>query len=463
MTNEVHPVVERARQAIEQYEMLAPGEKVLVAVSGGGDSICLLRVLQALGYFVEVAHFDHLTRNGASSEDADFVREIAKSLGLSFHIETCDVEAEAKSAGRSFEELGRELRYTFFCRIARDRGCGAIATGHHADDQAETILMRLLRGAGTRGLSGIPPVRVEGGIDVIRPLIHCMRDEIEGFLHDHGYDYRTDVSNMDTSYQRNKVRHELIPYLVRNYNPQVRSVLLRLSEVLRVENEYVEDMTTEVLEDCLQADGSIYRKSFSARPLALQRRAIQEFARRNGVLCPFERVTEAVEFVVSGATGKSYDLGGGIVLRNSREMTEVCSTSPLTDESIVALNIPCDTVAFDKQFRVRCMDEFPQADLAQICSPELQLLDADKVGEKIIIRRRRDGDRFRPYGMTGTKKLKDYFIDLGLPMSERDRQLLMVANDEIVWVVGRAIGAQAAVTPHTERVLEVLVSDAPEQ
>ena len=189
--------------AIERHAMAAPGDTILVACSGGPDSTALLHVIHDLGYPVHVAHFDHQTRDGESTADCAFVSDLAQDMGLPFTERAMDVAAEAKATGQSFEMMARELRYAFLVETARDAGCAAIATGHHANDQAETVLMRILRGTSPRGLGGIPPVGRHGDCNVIRPLIECTRADIEAYVKEHGLAYRTDSSNEERRFQLN--------------------------------------------------------------------------------------------------------------------------------------------------------------------------------------------------------------------------------------------------------------------
>lgn len=454
---------ERVLSAIRKYDLLVPGQRVMAAVSGGADSVCLLYVLRDLGYALEVAHFDHQTREGESTADAKFVQELAGRLSLPFHLDTLPVEEQARDSALSFEEYARKARYAFLTRIAVARDCPAMATGHHADDQAETVLMRIIRGTSPRGLAGIPRLREEEGVRIVRPLLDCTRDEILAFLERRGLAYCTDRTNEDTQYLRNEVRHELLPALCRDYNPKVRDALLRLGELQRCENELLDSLARSFAEECTQADGAIDRKRFAEGHPALERRAVLLVAWRYGVDCPFDRVDAAVRFIAEGRTGKQFDLGGGLFLRNTRRTTEVVAPggSPeLVDAAEVRLEVPGSTVAFGRIFNVTFSDAPPAGDLAQYCSPTRQAFDADAMGDELALRHRRPGDRFMPYGMTGSKKLKAYFNDIGLPVWERDLQLVLVAEGRIAWIVGHAIDAGVAVTAQTRRVLEVEVTHA---
>ena len=462
MASHMEPILTQVRETIERHAMLEPCDLVLAAVSGGPDSVCLLHALLALGYRIEVAHLDHGTRDGESSEDAVFVREMADRLSLPFHGVRCEVESMAAESKDSFEEVARHARYEFLLRTTCQRNCAALATGHHADDQAETVLMRLLRGTTPRGLGGIPPVRMEGSVRIVRPLIACTREDILGYLTRAGISWRTDRTNTDTRYPRNRIRHELLPALERDYNPQVRAALCRLAEVQRGEDEFVLRLATEFLEACLDERGRLCRSDFSQGHVALQRRALVLLGWSYGVDLPFERVDEAVRFVCGGGAGRAFDLGGGLLIRNTRRVAELVSETETPGSEAVPLTVPGETAAFGRRFCVRRLERPPSEPVKNHCTPWRQLFDADALGVDLAVRHRLPGDRFTPLGMDGTRKLKDYFIDLGLAHSERNEQVLLVTGGRIAWVVGRAIDAAFAVHAGTRDCIEVEVTDAAE-
>jgi len=453
-------LLSRVRETLEAERMLAPGDRVLVAVSGGADSVALLHALRALGHALEVAHFDHQTRNGASGHDAAFVGELASILELPFHGACQPVEAEALAASKSFEQHARDLRYAFLLGTAREQGCAALATGHQADDLAETVLLRMLRGTGPSGLAGIPPVREQDGVRIIRPLIACTREAIHTWLTQRGLPWREDHSNTDTRYLRNRIRHELLPHLCQQYNPRLREALLRLAELQRGDNGLLDPMAEAALERCLNEEGALARPVFAELPKPLRRRVVLRYAWRHGVDCPFERVAEAAHFIAEAPAGRYFEIGGGVTLCNGRTHTAGVprDAAPLKKE--VALDRSGVTDAFGRRFTVRMLDALPTPDLAAYCTPGRQVFDADALGPDLLVRTRRPGDRFVPLGMKGTKKLKEYFVDIGLPAQHRGQHPLVVAGGRIVWVVGHAMSAHAAVTQATRRVLEIEVAEA---
>ena len=454
------PLLERVARTVAKHALLDADTVTLVAVSGGADSVCLLDALLSLGYRVEAAHFDHQTRDGDSAEDASFVRDWTARLGVPLHEDTRPVAAEAREAGLSFEEHARNVRYDFLVRTAETRDCAAIATGHHADDQAETVLMRIVRGTTPRGLAGIPPRTTRAGRRVVRPLLECTRAEIMDYVRARGLAYCTDRTNDDETHFRNRVRHGLLPLLARDYNPRVREALLRLAETQRGENELLNTMAAAALSGCVDDDARVDRARFSGTHAAIQRRIVAILAWRLGVDCDFERIDAAARFIVDSPSGHRFDLGGGVLLHNARNTTEIAKAPDDFDASVVPLAVPGSTKALGRAIEVTCPEEAPAGDLAVHCTPARQVFDADAFRGPVTVRHRLPGDRFTPFGMSGSKKLQDYFVDIGLPAPQRDAQLIVVAGDRIAWVVGHAISAHAAVTAETRRYVQIEVFDA---
>lgn len=459
MESAQHPLLERIASTIRRYSMLRDHDSVLAALSGGPDSMCLAHALLALGYDVEVAHMDHQTRDGRSAEDAQFVREWAERHGVRAHLHSRPVMREANEAGRSFEEYARRVRYDFLNTTARRRGCRAIATGHHADDQAETVLMRVLRGSSPRGLAGILPIRDEGPVPVVRPLIECRREEILAYLSDRSIEHCHDQSNEDVRYTRNRVRRELLPLLRAEFNPKVDDALWRLAEVQRVESDLLNAQAADFLSRCLASPDMVARAPFVRGPLALQRRAMVIWAQQQGADPPFDLIDGAVEFIREAQTGQAYDLGDAYYLRSGRGGVELLHRRELEsntyDAIVIRLPVPGELSAFGARWTVRLLDSPPPGLLEVYCNATRQVFDADALGDDLRLRRRRPGDRFTPLGMEGTKKLNDYYAERGLTPRQRKQAVLLVSGDRIAWVVGHAPAAFAAVTQETTRLLEV--------
>lgn len=459
-----HGLLRRVRGAITAHGMPVPGTRVLAAVSGGPDSVLLARVLVALGYTVEIAHLDHQARGADSRADAAFVRELAEALGAPYHLDSLPVAREAVLAGRSFEQHARQVRYAFLERAALASGCGAIATGHHAGDQAETVILRLLRGAAPRGLAGIAPVRHGFAVPVMRPLLRCTRAEILSALEEQGWLWREDRSNADTSFARNRVRHDLLPALEADYNPALEAALGRLAEAHRLLNDYLAPAETQALAR-LAGGERIRRAAFAELHPALAHRCLVRLFERWRVEPGFDRIVEAAAFIMQASAGKRFDLGRGLFLFNTRTHAElVRATSAVTpDPGPVPLSVPGHARAQWRRFTATVWTGPPPENPAECCTPARQLLDADAIRGGLVIRCRRPGDRFTPLGMTGTRKLKDCLREAGIPAPHRARHPILSDDAGILWVTGCAVAARAALSPSTQRVVEITVARDPEE
>ena len=444
------------RATLHSFKMLPGKAPILAAVSGGPDSVALAHILADLRIPFHIAHFDHQTRGGASAEDAAFVKNLAAELAVPLYSTGRDIAAEAADSPMSFEEYAREARYAFLVETAKANACAAIATGHHADDQAETVLMRMIRGTSPRGLAGIPPKGLREGVPIVRPLFRLTRDDVLAYLRERGHSHCHDESNLDLGFVRNRIRHELIPQIRHEYNPRVREALGRLSDAQRAENDLLASMTTEFMERCVSTEGAIQRKEFREGHRALQRRAVIELAWRYGAEPDFQRDDQAVDFIIGAPSGKRFDLGSGVQLVSAKDFVEIAQSAPVpVDRSEVPVTVPGETSAFGKRIVVRPLEAPPVESLSSYCTPSRQVVDAVSLAGEVCLRHRRNGDRIAPLGLGGTRKLKDYFCDLGIPAAQRDRKLLLVADGEIVWIVGHAVSAKAAVTDRTTAWMEI--------
>jgi tRNA(Ile)-lysidine synthase len=454
---------DHVREALTGFGISATTHSLLIAVSGGPDSVALLNLIVEAGFRAEVAHLDHLTRSGASTDDARFVEALARSLNAPFHLHSEDVATGAIESSMSFEEYARERRYAFFVETARVCGCAAIVTGHHADDQAETVLMRIIRGTSPSGLAGIPGETMRDGVRVIRPLLEVRRRDVIAYLHARDLAYCRDESNEDISFARNRVRHELLPHLAREYNPRIFDAIDRLADLARAEDELVQKLADAFMARCVQKGSIIVRAAFAEGHRALQRRTVAALAINHGVQPDAERIERAIHFVLEAPSNKSFDLGSGVRLSSARDQVSIVlrMVDP-PDPREIPLAVPGDTDAFGTRLRVTMLERPPDGPLSAYCTPQRQVVDARALNSDVMVRHRRNGDRIAPLGVGGSRKLKDYLRDVGVPPTERDRILLITAGGEIVWVVGHAVAQAAAVTEKTARLAQIEVVDAEE-
>jgi len=324
-----HAFLKRVADTIEQYDMLHKGDKVLVAVSGGADSVCLLKALldmrDKLGISVAAANMDHGLRGKESAKDSRFVKTLAEKLGVKlFHKKVAAASGPGK--GKSVEERAREKRYDFLVKAAASHGCNVIATGHTMDDQAETVLMKVIYGASISGITGIPPVRQEKTLRIVRPLIRVERKDVLVFLEKAGMGHVEDSSNLDLKFQRNRIRHEVIPRLEK-YNPKLKRTLTNLADTLREDLLFLDGLKKR------SAAGRGARKSagvgVSIRDLILQPKTLRKeifkelFTRAGGNVkkLTYRHWIDADRFLRTAEKGRSLDLPGGVkVMKKNSEL-----------------------------------------------------------------------------------------------------------------------------------------------
>lgn len=421
--------------------------------------MALLHLLHRAGVTVGVACFDHQTRQGESTKDLHFVATAAQTLGVPFFPGGADVSALAAATGESFEMAARRARYAFLIQTAREKGYRAIATGHHADDQAETVLLRLLRGTSPAGLGAIPICRSEEGILIIRPLLTFSRVAIRAWLEVEGIGWREDATNAAIDVLRNRVRNVLLPLLAQEFNPGISRALNRLATLQRADSALLDSLAAAARQQCEASPGCISREAFRALAPALQSRCLEVWIRAAGGEADFDQVSRSAEFLCLGNAGRQQDLGHGASLYLSGDQGVFASSLPGEDMGAFELSIPGVASGFGRRFQARLLSTPPQEPLSAYCHDGRQVFDADQIGDVLQVRHRRAGDRFRPLGMTGSRKLKAMFNDRGLTRPERDRQLVIESDSNIIWLPGFAVSRESAVTDATRRIVELCIDE----
>jgi len=468
---------ELKRAALEKCNLI-PGKPILLGVSGGADSLALMHGLNALGFELIIAHLDHAIRPESQGE-ADFVEKLAASFDLPFVRKRRDVKTIAEQEGQSLEEAAREIRYQFLFNQARLHQAQAVAVAHHADDQVETVLMHLLRGAALPGLSGMPYRRVMHTWDIIffflRPLLGFRREEINAYVADIGLEPCFDLSNLDTTYFRNRLRHELIPNL-KTYNPQVRQILWRMADVLRAEDHFLDDLTEEAWKENLIARSEdtveLRRSTFINLDKALQRRILR---RAIALLRPdlrdvgFDAVERGLAFIIAPSKGKEIDLVARLniaLLGDILIVTAWDADLPEWDKPLLpstsfnsALGLNA-ALSLKHGWRINAthLQEVPDAVMDQVDTIDAHeaWLDFDTLEMPLTVRGREEGEVWQPLGMAGhSQKISDFFINEKVPAHLRDLWPLVCSGEQIAWVVGMRPSEVFKVTRATQRVLEL--------
>src|SRR4029453_6407488 len=464
---------ERIKKTIEKHDMLASSNRALVAVSGGPDSVALLHLLcdlrEELGLCLEVAHLQHGIRGEESREDARFVAELAATLGLPLHLKEIDLLRIRSAAGKgNLEALARAERYRFFTDVARECNLGKIATAHTQDDQAETVLMWLLRGSGLKGLGGMPPTHqldganIESGssLIVIRPLLDVSRAEIEQYLNEKNLSFRLDRSNQDLRLLRNWIRLKLLPQLKEKIDGHLLSRLAHQAKLMREEEAFLQGLAHVEL-DRIRTPEGIDRGALLEYNKALQRRIVRlwiEATRGHLRGLDFQHVEALLDLIANGPPQGRLSIPGGWQLvkeyetlrldKQSRRMAQQCacySYAPQVGEDLQiheaglmiqtrAISLPLPSLP----------DTFTEA-----------VFDVASLAADLTLRNFRHGDRFQPLGMAGHKKLKELFIEKKLPLSVRASLPLLLLGDEVIWIPGYGRRDLGKVTPATKAILHL--------
>ncbi len=467
---EAMPLLKQVAGQIRKHSMIASGDTVVAGVSGGPDSVALVHILYRLReqftFRLVVAHLNHGFRGSEAEADARFVADLAGRLQLECYIEKRDVPGYCARTGLSAQAAAREIRYSFLSEVATKTGASRVALGHHAGDQAETILLHLLRGSGPGGLGGMSPVR-DGFY--IRPLLTVSREDIESYCRHHNLPTRRDSSNFQVKYLRNRVRLELIPLLEKNYNPGLEETLNRLGEICREENEYLDKHAREALRRArvgpVENGVALDRKQLLSLPRAILRRLVRmawsevcgskedlEFNHVNQILeiIKEEKGLQQVDLPRNITCVKSYDLVQFTVGKEKKEI-------PFYQYQ---LKVPGITVIPEAGVSIgaRIVPPAWAGDPASL-SPDEALMDYDLLKMPLVVRRRLQGDRFAPLGLGGTMKLKKFFIDRKIPRHLRDCIPLVVSGNDIVWVAGIRPGEKWKITGATSTCLHLFIHD----
>lgn len=411
-------ILEPIRKTLDVQGLIPDDSKIVVAVSGGADSVALLHALHTLEVPVSVAHMNHQLRGADSDADEAFVRKLANELNVPFFSTSADVIRLAEESGQSIEMAARQARHDFFAEFVG----ATIALAHHADDQVETFLLKLARGAGTEGLGGMPFCQSFHELSIIRPMLKIRRSEILEWLAENGLTWREDASNQDEHFLRNRVRHTILPLLEHELNPDIRNTILRTMDILREENTWMES----VLEN----------QSFAAQqPLAAKRRLLRKWLFENGANeIDYDAVEKILSLMERGRGTKIYQL-------NERQRVVVEYGQPRFEQNEMPGYIPSWKLIIEPGTGWR---RDPSESIGLL--PAEASFDADRVGGATIeVRTYLPGDRMEPLGVDGSRKLQDIFTDAKVPRERRKSIPVVLCRGEIIWLPGYRIASGWAV------------------
>jgi len=467
--NQIPALEERVAGFIRSHKLVAGGCRVVVAVSGGPDSVCLLHLLAGLreemGIELHIAHLDHRLRGEESAADAAYVERLARSLGIPLTTGKEDVKAYRREKRLSLEEAAREVRYSFLADTAEAAGAGYIATGHTLDDHIETVLMHIIRGTGVRGLTGLQPIkewRLNGRkVNIIRPLLGINRSETAAYCRQHNLEPRQDSTNLSLSSFRNRIRQQLLP-LLEEYNPGIREALLRTAAAAADEVAFFDTEVSRRWQAVATEQNGVIaldKEAFLSTPPALKRHLLRAAVEKLlGSLKDIEtRHIEAVMSALGKTAGRRLNLPQGLLFYIDydryllgRNLANLCPYPVIGGEC--KLNIPGETQL--PGWIVRAEIEKGKPGL----TPDNDFsacFDIDKSGTELTVRHRRPGDFFQPLGMDETKKVNRFMIDEKVPQFWRTRVPIVCSPQQVLWLVGYRIDNRVKVTEKTKQVLRL--------
>ena len=444
-------------QYIARHDLLADGQRVLVGVSGGVDSMVCLAVLRALGYDVTAFHVNYGLRTGADADEA-LVRRWCegKTPSVPLRVARLDAERQADATGTSLQAAARRLRYDAFASYAQQHDIDAVAVGHHQDDQAETVLLNLLRGSGPEGLAGMPPSRrlAKTGVRLIRPLLGLDRDTIRAYAEQQDIPWRTDPSNEDPAYDRSFLHTDILPRLDERFGG-TSTTLARTADLLR---EYVDDLLRPALESTLtqQYDdcdpgGRLRIEQLRTAPSVWRRRVLLAALER---ALPHASRTAAVagelEGLLEAQVGRRIDVSTGTVWRERKTLRFVPSDAASTLKEPVPVPWGEDVPLPQGTFRLDPLDVVP--DSLDAGTPYVAYADLDCLPDPLALRPWREGDRLQPLGMQGTKSVSDLLTDAHVPPHCRPHVCVLTTPEHVAWVLGHRLDHRVRIRPETERV-----------
>lgn len=447
-------------ELIRKEQLIEPGERILVAVSGGPDSVCLLHLLHRLSTALDIqlgiAHINHGLRGMASDEEETFVRTLGQTLALPVFIHTEDVAATGRRLGMGFEAAARQVRYDFFEKTMKLEGYGKTALAHHMNDQVETILHRFIRGAGLNGLAGM---RIRRDGRYIRPLLQTKRAAILQWLKDQGLDYRTDSSNESLAYTRNRIRLRLIPEL-ETFNPEIIGTIAAMSRSLEWDRTYLETAAADAARDLIRREGDkvvIIKEAFRQSPAITSRLVFLAMEELKGSRLDLTagQIADLLD-LAAGQTGRRLDLRDvtaashyGQLEFSLKQIPEPAEQYP-AQRTVDITHLPV-TVDF-APYRITFSRDLPAG--------PADAIDAGHLGERIILRRRRPHDRIRIPGMQGHKKVRRLFIDCKIHRELRDvLPLITDESGEILYIYPGICSESFSITPNTDKILYITVME----
>lgn len=450
---------------IQQEKLIKKGDGIVVGLSGGPDSVCLLYLLisirEKIGINIAAAHLNHMLRGKAADEDEEFAKRLCEKLNIEFFSKKVDINKYSKEHSLSSEAAGRKVRYEFFNDVMKKLNYNKIATAHNANDQAETVLMRMMRGAGLEGLCGIPVNREN---KYIRPILFLKREEIENYCKEKGVKPRIDATNLERIYSRNKVRLDILPYMKENFNQDVIEAINRMSILLQEDNKFIDKEVNKIFNDkckIFNKSVTINKEVFLLEEAVIKRviRKSIEYVSGNKYDVELKHI-EDVEKIQKHGTGKRINLPnnliainvyGDIKIKYEQEVNSNNNVRIITKSELI------DNVIVFNDFRMEFKVIDNNENINYNKNSFIKYFNFDKINKGITIRYRKNGDRIIPIGLNGSKKVKDIFIDMKIPKEDRDSIPILEFDNNISWIVGIKQSDLYKIRKDTKKVLKISI------
>lgn len=463
-------MIEEVLSTIKNYNLLAKNERIIVGVSGGPDSICLLHILysisKSIGFTIIAVHINHMLRESYSQLDEEYVDNFCKSLDIKLFIEKHDILFLSKKYKKSVEETARDVRYECFNNIVKETSSDKIAVAHNLNDQAETVIMNMIRGTGIDGLKGMEFKRD----NIIRPLLNIPREKIENYLHKNNITPRIDTSNFETLYTRNKIRLELIPFINKLTSKDLTKSLTKLSTLVKddlmIINKHMDTLYLESISKSSDGNISIHLCNYHKYLISEKRRLLKHAIRLiNGSSNGFElvHIENIIKFIETTNTGNSIDLPNKLFVRKDyhriiigNKKLDYIKIKPFNlnlGNNIIPFNSTTIYIDLEK------IHKNVEDNYKVVYNSLVQFFDYDKICMSLTFRNREDGDYFKPINSSGTKKLKKYFIDNKIPRELRDKYFLLTIGSEVLWIVGLSVTDNYKPTNKTKNILRISLNN----
>lgn len=440
---------------IDENNFISKDDKVLIALSGGPDSVFLLHFFKKYRKKLEIScaalHINHHLRGKEALTDEHFCTKITEKLGIKFFAVKKNVKAYAKENKISLEEAGRIIRYEEFGKLSESKGFSKVATAHNADDNAETVLLNLIKGAGLNGITGIPPIRGR----IIRPLLILTKEEIIEYLNHYKLEYRTDLSNLENKYERNFLRNEVVPLIKKRLNPSLENTLLKSSEVFRQINSFIKNKLNKEIENLsLKKEDHLSISLIGLNKIEkdLKGEALRiVFEKEFSIQLSFDEVKKIFS-LIDKQSGKSIEIQKKIKIIRERDKLVVIKNIRKRETRPVVINDGDSVKINGMLFSIK---KVATKEWKLNSDKNTEFINGDNISRQFILRRWKPGDRFIPLGMKGSKKVSDFLNEQKLASYKKKDQMVLINNNRIVWIVGLRLDNRFKITPRTKKVYEL--------